>query len=194
MVHPPEPLTARSVFRFPPDASRRQSYNTTFARKATGRNLAVYVNFRRDSPLVQCSTQFQIVYCDNSFFTGNLKTVKPCRIVREDSLGQLRRTDRSHKLVDQRFVAKTTIRRKDGATHMLVVRRSVRPVAAPHAAIRRNLQNGCNPCRISSDCKRVRARVGPVWYLHRARSDRSPPVRVSPATATHFPTAALSAR
>src|SRR6187200_2714004 len=68
-----------------------------------------------------------------------LETVKPRRVVRQDSLGQFRRTSCGQEVVDQRFVAKTTIRRKDGATHMLVVRRRVWPVATPHAAIGRNL-------------------------------------------------------
>ena len=67
------------------------------------------------------------------------ETVEPRRVIGQDSLGQFRRTSRGQEIIDQRFVAKTTIRRKDGVTHMLVVGRGVRPVAAPHATIGRDL-------------------------------------------------------
>ena len=48
------------------------------------------------------------------------EAVKSRRVIRQGSLGQFRRISRSQEIVDQCFVAKTTIRRRDGATHMLV--------------------------------------------------------------------------
>src|SRR4029077_3348677 len=59
------------------------------------------------------------------------ETVKPCRIVRQNTLGQFRCADRLHEIVDQRFVTKITISPKDGATHLPLMRRRMRPIAPP---------------------------------------------------------------
>src|SRR5262245_23329840 len=89
------------------------------------------------------------------------ETVKPRRVVGQNSLGQFYRAGSTNEIIDQRFVAKTTIRRQDGATHVLIVRRRMRPVAAPYTTTRRNAQDGSRPGRIDSSCERIRAHA--IW-------------------------------
>src|SRR4051812_26848170 len=80
-----------------------------------------------------------------SLETQSLEVVEPCGVFAHDAFGNVLRRQRREKLVDQRLVGQRAIRRFAVCALLRVVRRRMRPVAAPDATVGRGIEQRRNP-------------------------------------------------